>query len=81
MRVTARAAMPLAARANRSPRYPDALTTATAYEPALPRERSSEPIGVVGALEEPEDVLEQNLRGVPDRAAAEELEGSVATLV
>jgi hypothetical protein len=80
--MTARAAVaasPRAARATDSPGPPDAVTAAPAYTLALPRERSSEPIGVVGDLEESEDVLEQDLGGFVRGAAAQEREGGLAT--
>jgi hypothetical protein len=57
------------------------LATASALGAVLPSERKPEPPGVLGVLEQPQDVLEENLRGVPDRAASEELDGSVAALV
>jgi hypothetical protein len=66
-------------RSSRAPRLPEAVATAPPYEPALPRERNSEPIGVVGPLEEPEDVLEQNLGGFVRGADAQEREGGFAT--
>jgi hypothetical protein len=82
--MTARAAVAAslrAARASNSPGPPDAVTAAPACAPALPRERSSEPIGVVGDLEEPEDVLEQDLGGFVRGAAAQERDRGVATIV
>jgi hypothetical protein len=57
------------------------LATASALGAALPSYREPEPPGVLGVLEQPQDVLEENLRGVPDRTAAEELDGGVAARV
>jgi hypothetical protein len=68
----------LAPRASRWRRRGEAVTTASTFEPALPSERQAEPPSVFGALHQPEDVLEENLRGFARGAAAEERERSGA---
>jgi hypothetical protein len=57
------------------------VATASAFGPALPSEREPEPPRVLGALHQPEDVLEEDLRGFARGAAAQERDSGVATIV